>query len=58
MRYKKMNKVRFEFHFVVVKFYSSIMNLLYEKMNLLYEKCNEHIAKAEKILEDLERYGA
>ena len=23
-----------------------------------YEKCNEHIAKAEKILEDLERYGA
>ena len=43
---------------MAVKFYSSIMNLLYEKMNLLYEKCNEHIAKAEKILEDLERYGA
>ena len=50
-----MNKVRFRFHSVAVKFYSSIMNLL---MNLLYEKCNEHIAKAEKILEDLERYGA
>ena len=46
-----MNKVRFRFHSVAVKFYSSIMNLL-------YEKCNEHIAKAKKILEDLERYGA
>ena len=46
-----MNKVRFRFHSVAVKFYSSIMNLL-------YEKCNEHIAKAEKILEDLERNGA
>ena len=46
-----MNEVRLEFHFAVIKFYYSIMNLL-------YEKCNEHIAKAEKILEDLERYGA
>ena len=51
MRYKKMNKVRFEFHFVIVKFYSSIMNLL-------YEKGNEHIDKAEKILDELERYSA
>lgn len=47
-----MNKVRFQFHFLIVKFYSSIINLLYEK------KKNEHIAKAEKILEELERYGA
>lgn len=47
----KMNKVRFQFHFLIVKFYSSIMSLL-------YEKCNEHITKAEKILDELERYGA
>ena len=46
-----MNKVRFRFHSVAVKFYSSIMNLL-------YEKCNKHNAKAEKILDELERYGA
>ena len=46
-----MNKVRFEFHFMVVKFYSSIMNLL-------YEKGNAHIDKAEKILDELERYSA
>ena len=46
-----MNKVRFKFHFLIVKFYSSIINLLYEKNN-------EHIAKAEKILDELERYGA
>ena len=47
-----MNEVRFEFHLAVIKFYFSIMNLL-------YEKCNEHVAKAEKILEELERmeYG-
>lgn len=44
-----MNKVRFQFHFLIVKFYSSIMDLL-------SEKCNEHNAKAEKILEELERY--
>lgn len=44
-----MNKVRFRFHSAAVKFYSSIINLL-------YEKCNEHITKAEKILEELERY--
>lgn len=43
-----MNEVRFRFHLAVIKFYFSIMNLL-------YEKCNEHIAKAEKILEELER---
>jgi hypothetical protein len=43
-----MNEVRFRFHLAVIKFYFSIMNLL-------HEKCNEHIAKAEKILEELER---
>lgn len=43
-----MNEVRFEFHLAVIKFYFSIMSLL-------HEKCNEHIAKAEKILEELER---
>lgn len=47
----KMNEVRFQFHFLIVKFYSSIMDLL-------SEKCNEHIAKAEKILDEIERYGA
>lgn len=46
-----MNKVRFQFHFLIVKFYSSIINLLCEKKN-------EHNIKAEKILEELERYGA
>ena len=46
-----MNKVRFQFHFLIVKFYSSIINLLYEKNH-------EHIAKAEKILEELDRYDA
>ena len=46
-----MNEVRLEFHFAVIKFYYSIMNLL-------YEKCNKHNAKAEKILDDLERYDA
>lgn len=46
-----MNEVRFQFHLLIVKFYFSIMNLL-------YEKCNEHIAKADKILKELERYGA
>ena len=46
-----MNKVRFEFHFMIVKFYSLIMNLLYEKVN-------KHIDKAEKILDELERYSA
>lgn len=47
-----MNKVRFEFHLAVIKFYFSIRNLL-------YERCCEHIIKAEKILEELERreYG-
>lgn len=44
-----MNVVRFRFHSAVIKFYSSILNLL-------YEKCNEHITKAEKILNELERY--
>lgn len=45
-----MNKVRFDFHLAVIKFYYSIMDSL-------SGKCNEHIAKAEKILEELERYG-
>ena len=47
-----MNKVRFEFHLAVIKFYFSIMNLL-------YERCCEHIIKDEKNLEELERreYG-
>lgn len=45
-----MNEVRFDFHFALVKFYFSIMNLL-------YEKCNEHIAKAVKILGEVKRYG-
>lgn len=44
-----MNEVRFRFHLAVTKFYLSIMNLL-------SEKCNEHNIKAEKILEELERY--
>lgn len=46
-----MNEVRFRFHLVVIKFYVAIMNLL-------SEKCNEHNIKAEKILDELERYGA
>lgn len=46
-----MDEVRFKFHLAVTKFYLSIMNLL-------SEKCNEHNIKAEKILEELERYGA
>lgn len=46
-----MNEVRFRFHLAVMKFYVSIMNLL-------SEKCDEHNAKAEKILDELERYGA
>lgn len=46
-----MNEVRFKFHLAVTKFYVSIMNLL-------SEKCDEHNAKAEKILDELERYGA
>lgn len=46
-----MNEVRFEFHLAVIKFYFSIMSLL-------YEKCNEHVTKAEKNLDELERYGA
>ena len=50
-RGKKMNEVRFRFHSAVVKFYSSIINLL-------YEKCNEHITKAEKILDELEKHDA
>ena len=45
-----MNKVRFEFHLAVMKFYVSIMDLL-------SQKCTEHNIKAEKILADLERYG-
>lgn len=47
----EMNEVRFRFHLAVTKFYLSIMNLL-------SEKCNEHNIKAEKILKELERYGA
>lgn len=43
-----MNEVRFEFHLAVIKFYFSIMSLL-------HEKCNEYIAKAKKILKELER---
>lgn len=43
-----MNEVRFRFHLAVIEFYFSIMNLL-------HEKCNEHIDKAEKILEELDR---
>lgn len=46
-----MNEVRFRFHLAVMKFYVSIMNLL-------SEKCDEHNTKAEKILDELERYGA
>lgn len=45
-----MNEVRFRFHLAIIKFYFSIMTLL-------YEKCNEHSVKAEKILEGLKRYG-
>ena len=47
-----MNEVRFEFQLAVIKFYFSIMNLL-------YERCCEHSIKAEKILEELKRreYG-
>lgn len=45
----EMNEVRFRFHLAVTKFYLSIMDLL-------SEKCNEHIAKADKILKELERY--
>lgn len=45
----KMNEVRFQFHFLIVKFYFSVMSLL-------YEECNEHVTKAEKILDELERY--
>lgn len=43
-----MNEVRFRFHLAVIEFYFSIMSLL-------HGKCNEHIAKAEKILEELDR---
>lgn len=46
-----MNEVRFRFYLAVMKFYVSIINLL-------SEKCDEHNAKAEKILDELERYGA
>lgn len=46
-----MNEVRFRFHLAVMKFYVAIMNLL-------SQKCTEHNIKAEKILADLERYGA
>lgn len=46
-----MNEVRFRFHLAVIKFYVSIMNLL-------SKKCDEHNIKAEKILDELERYGA
>lgn len=46
-----MNEVRFRFHLAVTKFYILIRDLL-------SEKCDEHIAKAEKILKELERYGA
>ena len=46
-----MNEVRFRFHLAVIKFYVSIMNLL-------SEKCNKNNIKAEKILDDLERYDA
>ena len=46
-----INEVRFRFHLAVIKFYVSIMNLL-------SEKCNKHNIKAEKILDDLERYDA
>lgn len=46
-----MNEVRVRFHLVVMKFYFSIMKLL-------CECCNEHIDKAEKILDELKRYGA
>lgn len=46
-----MNEVRFRFHLAVIKFYIAIMNLL-------LEKCNKHNIKAEKILDELERYGA
>ena len=46
-----MNEVRFRFHLAVIKFYVLIMNLL-------SEKCNKHNIKAEKILDDLERYDA
>lgn len=45
-----MREVRFRFHLAIIKFYFSIMTLL-------YEKCNEHSAKAEKIIEELKRYG-
>ena len=45
----KMNEVRFRFHLAVIKFYVSIMNLL-------SQKCDKHNIKAEKILEELERY--
>ena len=43
-----MNEVRFRFHLAVIKFYFLIISLL-------HEKCNENIAKAEKILGELER---
>ena len=46
-----MNEVRRELQFAVIKFYYSIMNVL-------YEKCNKHNAKAERVLDELERYGA
>lgn len=42
LRGGEMNEVRFRFHLSI--------------MNLLSEKCNEHIAKADKILKELERY--
>lgn len=45
-----MSEVRFKFHLAVMKFYVAIMNLL-------SEKCDKHNIKAEKILDDLERYG-
>lgn len=46
-----MNEVRVRFHLAVMKFYVAIMNLL-------SEKCDKHNIKAEKILDELERYGA
>lgn len=46
-----MNEARFRFHLAVMRFYISIMNLL-------SQKCDEHNIKAEKILDELERYGA
>lgn len=46
-----MNEARLRFHLAVMKFYVAIMNLL-------SEKCDKHNIKVEKILDELERYGA